>query len=106
MKGQPNWDSNPVPTSPETNHATNWANEAGLFFLIMLIILEIYISTRLNIKIRWVFHCFTLQAVDALEANEAQTQCDYRKNETVVQHAPNSARNETSYSWLAADVVT
>ena len=29
MKGQPNRDSNPVPLSQETNHATNWANEAG-----------------------------------------------------------------------------
>ena len=29
MKGQSNRDSNPVPTSQETNHATNWANEAG-----------------------------------------------------------------------------
>ena len=29
MKGQPNRDSNPVPPSQETNHATNWANEAG-----------------------------------------------------------------------------
>ena len=31
MKGQPNRDSNPVSPSQETNHATNWANEAGLF---------------------------------------------------------------------------
>ena len=31
MKGQPNRDSNPVPPSQETNHATNWANEAGEF---------------------------------------------------------------------------
>ena len=30
MKGQPNRDSNTVPPSQETNHATNWANEAGL----------------------------------------------------------------------------
>ena len=29
MKGQPNRDLNPVPPSQETNHATNWANEAG-----------------------------------------------------------------------------
>ena len=29
MKSQANRDSNPVPLSQETNHATNWANEAG-----------------------------------------------------------------------------
>ena len=29
LKGQPNWDLNPVPPSQETNHATKWANEAG-----------------------------------------------------------------------------
>ena len=29
MKGQPNWDSNPVPPSQGSNHSTNWANEAG-----------------------------------------------------------------------------
>ena len=31
MKGQPNRDLNPVPPSQETNHATNWANEAGFY---------------------------------------------------------------------------
>ena len=30
MKGQPNRDLNPVPPSQWKNHATNWANEAGL----------------------------------------------------------------------------
>ena len=30
MEGQPNRDSNPVPPSQGNNHATNWANEAGL----------------------------------------------------------------------------
>ena len=29
MKGQPNRDSNPVPSSQGRNQATNWANEAG-----------------------------------------------------------------------------
>ena len=29
MKGQPNRDSNPVPPSQGSNHATNWANETG-----------------------------------------------------------------------------
>ena len=28
-KGQPNWDLNQVPPSQGSNHATNWANEAG-----------------------------------------------------------------------------
>ena len=28
-KGQPNWDSNTGPPSQGSNHATNWANEAG-----------------------------------------------------------------------------
>ena len=32
MKGQPNRDSNPVPLSQETNHATNWANKAGYIY--------------------------------------------------------------------------
>ena len=30
MKGQPNRDSNPVPPSQGSNHATDWANIAGL----------------------------------------------------------------------------
>ena len=29
MKGQPNRDLNPVPSSHGSNHATDWANEAG-----------------------------------------------------------------------------
>ena len=31
MKGQPNWDSNPVPPSQGSNHSTNLANEAGFY---------------------------------------------------------------------------
>ena len=31
MKGQPNRDSNPVPPSQRSNHATNWANKAGWY---------------------------------------------------------------------------
>ena len=32
MKGQPNWDSNPVPPSQGSNHASDWANKAGFHF--------------------------------------------------------------------------